>query len=96
LVDLGCAFSVGTAWTTDAPYRETIAELRAYSAEGVAVVEMEAATVFAVASYRGVDAAAMFAVSDCLAEHEWRPDFGSRDLSDSLAAMVEAAVNALT
>ena len=39
----GLPVLTGTSWTTDAPYRETIEEVRLYRAEGVATVEMEAA-----------------------------------------------------
>ena len=46
-------YSVGTSWTIDAPYRETVAEVQLYQAEGVLTVEMEAAALFAVAAYRG-------------------------------------------
>ena len=44
----------GTSWTIDAPYRETVAEIRRYRQEGVATVDMEASALFAVAAYRGV------------------------------------------
>lgn len=47
-------YTVGTSWTIDAPYRETVAEVKQYQAEGVATVEMEASALFAVAEYRGV------------------------------------------
>ena len=38
-------------------------------------VEMEAAAIFAVAKYRGVEAGAIFTVSDYLSEAKWRPKF---------------------
>ena len=37
----------GTAWTTDAPYRETADQLRLWAESGVLVVEMQAASLFA-------------------------------------------------
>jgi len=39
----------GTAWTTDAPYRETAEAIEAARAEGVLAVEMEAASLYAFA-----------------------------------------------
>lgn len=39
----------GTAWTTDAPYRETAEAIHAARAEGVLAVEMEAASLYAFA-----------------------------------------------
>jgi len=35
-------YFVGTSWTIDAPYRETVAEAKKYQKEGVTTVEMEA------------------------------------------------------
>lgn len=70
-------FHVGPSWTTDAIYRETREEVRRYADEGVLTVEMEASAVFAVAAYRGVDAGAMFVISDYLGLSEWEPKFHS-------------------
>lgn len=36
-------FTAGTSWLIDAPYRETISEVRKYRGQGVLAVEMEAA-----------------------------------------------------
>jgi len=71
----GIAYTKGTTWTIDAPYRETGAEVEQYQKEGVLTVEMEAAALFAVAQYRGVDVASLFTVSDHLGELEWEPKF---------------------
>jgi uridine phosphorylase len=84
-------YRVGTAWTTDAPYRETRAEVRSYAAEGVAVVDMEAAALFTVAAYRGAEAAALFSVSDSLAEGSWQPAFGAEHVREGLLRGFEAA-----
>lgn len=73
LSDVGKPFRTGTSWTLDAFYRETPVEIESYAVEGVLTVEMEAAAVFAVAARRGVDAAALFAVSDYLTPTEWIP-----------------------
>lgn len=43
----------GSAWTTDAPYRETAAAVRAAAAAGITCVEMEAAALYAYAQARG-------------------------------------------
>jgi uridine phosphorylase len=42
----------GSVWTTDAPYRETDAQLRRHAASGVLAVEMQAASLFAFAKAR--------------------------------------------
>lgn len=75
LADRDEPFHVGPSWTTDAIYRETVREVEEYASEGVLTVEMEAATAFTVAAHRGVEAAAMFVVSDYLGTAEWEPRF---------------------
>ena len=65
----------GPTWTTDAPFRETRAEVERYAAEGVLTVEMEAAAAFAVAEDCGVEAAAAFVPSDYLGPDAWEPRF---------------------
>jgi uridine phosphorylase len=85
----------GSAWTIDAPFRETLAEAEHYVEQGVAVVEMEAAALFAVAEVRGIDVAAAFVISDSLADGEWVPAFGDARLATNLLRMIPAAVDTL-
>ena len=73
----------------DTPYRETIAEVRQYQQEGVMTVEMEAAALFAVAQYRGVDLAAAFVISDSLAELVWNPQFEVEVVENSLVQLYQ-------
>ena len=75
LVRAGLAFRVGPSWTTDAPYRETRAELRRYRREGVLTVDMEASALFVFARFRRVRAASVFVISDVLTERGWDPHF---------------------
>ncbi len=85
-----------SAWTIDAPFRETVVEARHYADNGVAVVEMEAAALFTVGRFRNVEVAAAFAISDSLADGEWVPQFGHPRLAERLTRMIPAAVSALT
>jgi purine-nucleoside phosphorylase len=57
---------------------------------------MEAAALFAVAAYRGVEAAAVFTISDSLADLVWRPDFHHPEVWESLETMFAAALATLT
>lgn len=75
LAERGDPYHEGPTWTTDAVYRETVAEVERYASEGVLTVEMEASAVFAVADHRDVEAAATFVVSDYLGTEEWEPKF---------------------
>jgi uridine phosphorylase len=86
---------VGPTWTTDAPYRETAEEVRAFRAEGVVTVEMEAASVFAVAEVRGYQAAAAFVVSDLLTETGWTGHFRAPGLRPNLRRLLSATRRAL-
>ena len=95
LTTAGLSPTAGSAWTIDAPFRETVAEAEHYADEGVAVVEMEAAALFSVAEVRGIEVAAAFAISDSLADGEWVPHFADARLAESLLRMVPAAVDTL-
>jgi len=91
----GRSFTTGATWTIDAPYRETVDELRHYRDEGVLTVEMEAAALFALAEHRGLEIAAAFVLSDTLTEAEWTPDFGSPEIELGLDALVAVGIEVL-
>jgi uridine phosphorylase len=91
----GLPYRLGASWTIDAPYRETVAEIRHYGREGVLTVEMEASALFCVAACRGVEIGAMFTISDSLAGPRWEPHFGSEAVARGLQALYEAAVESL-
>jgi len=85
----------GTTWTTDAPYRETHEEILQYQAEGVQVVEMEIASLFAVAQVRGVEAAAVVVVADKLANLKWEMPENMSAINHSFEIAYRAAIAAL-
>jgi uridine phosphorylase len=58
-------------WTTSAFYRETQMKREMRIAEGCSVVEMEAAAFFAVAKYRGVQAAQLLYAGDLVVPEGW-------------------------
>lgn len=89
-------YSIGTSWTIDSPYRETVREAKQYQKEGVATVEMEAAALFAVAEYRKISLGAIFAISDSLAELEWKPKFQSKKTSKGLEVLYKIAKETLS
>jgi uridine phosphorylase len=92
----GPGVAVGGTWTTDAPFRETRDEVLHYRAEGLLTVEMEAASLAAVALHRGVRFATAFAVMDSLAEDAWRPEgLGHRDAHTALHLVFDAAAEVL-
>lgn len=84
----------GPTWTTDAIFRETVDEIREYRERGVQTVDMEAATVFAIADYRDVSAGAVFTISDILANDSWMPHF--HDLDEDLERAFDIALGVCT
>jgi uridine phosphorylase len=85
--------TVGTTWTTDAPYRETREEVMQYQAEGVKTVEMESAGLFTVGQVRGIQTASVVIGMDSLASLRWqtpeRLDGIMRSLEIAYAAAIE-------
>ena len=94
------AYTSGTSWTIDTPYRETIDEARRYQRQGVLTVEMEAAALFAVGLYRVAEVAALFTISDALCDEEgdmaWRPQFHARRNLRGLETIYRVALDALS
>ena len=85
----------GVVWTTDAPYRETVEEVRHYQQAGVMAVEMEAAALFIVSAALGMEAACGLVAADSLADGVWKPITDSGAVKRSLQGLVDASVEAL-
>jgi purine-nucleoside phosphorylase len=82
----------GTAWTTDAPYRETADQLRLWAESGVLAVEMQAASLFAFARARAANVAIVALVSNGVDQVAGQFDTGGHAFrTDALAAMARAA-----
>lgn len=75
---LGAPYARTKTWTTDAFYRETPGKIAKNKARGCAVVEMECASMAAVAKFRGVPFAQLLWAGDSLAGTQW----DKRNLSD--------------
>lgn len=91
----GAQAKKGLTWTTDVLYRETAEEITHYSSKGVMTVEMEAAAAFSVAEHYKVPAAAVFAISDQLANLKWEPAFGSKKTDAAMRRNLEVCLEAL-
>jgi len=87
--------SLGTTWTTDAPYRETEAEVRQYQSEGVKTVEMESAGLFTVGKVRGVQTASVVVGMDSLAAYKWQVPERLDAIQRSLEIIYAAAIDIL-
>ena len=63
----------GAIWSTDAPCRETAAQVAAQKASGALAVDMETTALWAVARFRGRRLAALLVIDDLLSENGHKP-----------------------
>jgi uridine phosphorylase len=91
----GQLYTIGASWTTDAPFRETRAEIEQYRAEGVAAVDMEASALFTVGACLRIAVGAAFVIGDTYAHERWQFDFDARAAERRLNRLLDAAVIAL-
>lgn len=87
--------TIGSTWTTDASYRETRDEIMHYQAEGIQVVEMEIAALFALAKVRGVQASAVVVAADKLANLKWEMPSDMKRINSSFETVYRAAIQTL-
>ena len=71
LAELGVSCVTGKTWTTDSMYRETREKTARRKAAGCVCVEMECASVAAVAQFRGREALHFFYAADNLDAEQW-------------------------
>ncbi len=72
LSDNKIPFKLVKTWTTDAPYRETPEKIALRRSEGCLAVEMEAAAMFAVAEFRGMEIGQLLYAGDDLSGDKWQ------------------------
>ncbi len=72
LTESGKDFTLTKTWTTDAIYRETAEKIALRKSEGCLSVDMEAASLFAVAKFRGVSIGQILYGSDDVSGDTWR------------------------
>lgn len=80
-------------WTVPVPYRSTEEDLRNARDGGADVVEMEIATLFAVAQSLSIDAAATVVISDVSRVEDWEVDWS--DTNAPSVAAVLATIEAI-
>ena len=89
LLTTGWAVRSGKVWTTDAPYRETEMQLRAWADEGVSAVEMQTAGLFAFGAASGAAVASVAVVSNAV-DHPGR-QFDTGPQEDGLKILASLA-----
>ena len=88
--------SIGTTWTTDAPFRELRKDVLDYQKRGVLAVDMEAAAMLSVARSMDLPAVAMFSIADQLSDGHWRMAKDLRSAQKWLSILYEAVLEFLT
>lgn len=82
----------GAAWTTDAPFRETAAEIGYYRSQGIHAVEMEASALYAFAEARRKHVVCIAYVTNTMGTSERDFEKGhANGARDSLAFFLEVA-----
>jgi len=81
-----------SAWTFSNPYRETHKDILRVKDLGCHVVEMEAATLYAMSKEKGVQALALFVISDALHGDIWEPRFKDPVVKENLQQLARLAL----
>ncbi|MDP2948602.1 MAG: hypothetical protein Q8P22_03585 [Chloroflexota bacterium] len=92
---LGIAYHQGDVWTTDAFFRETTNKVQRFRHRGAVCVDMEAASLFAVAQHRGIDLACLFCGGDSVAGRSWKPRLAG-EMHPDQQRLLDIACRALT
>jgi len=85
----------GTTWTTDAPFRETVEEIKQYQEEGVKTVEMESAGLFTIGQVRNIPTVSVVIGMDNLSEYRWQVPNRLDDIIGSLKLVYSASLKLL-
>ncbi len=91
----GGTCSRGTTWTTDAPYRETVDEVRQYKSEGVKTVEMESAGLFTIGQVRKIPVVSVAVAMDSLGDFKWSVPGNLNRIMHSLELVYQASLDVL-
>ena len=85
-------FTRGKCWSTDAPYRETAQEISYYQQEGVKVVDMESAALFAVGQVLNMETSSILIVGDHLTPEGWSSPSNLRNLHKKIRSVLQLLI----
>jgi len=88
----GLAVTVGSSWTTDAPFRETAEAIAAARSKGVLAVEMEAAALYAFAQAANKQVLCLAHVTNTMGQTEQDFEKGEADGTADAMRILEAIV----
>jgi len=87
--------AIGKSWTTDAPYRETASAISAMQREGVQVVEMEAAALYAFAQAANKEVVCLAHITNTMAQSENDFEKGAENGSLTSIDLISSIVSLL-
>ncbi len=82
-------FHEAAAWSFSAFFRETPHDIKRVTRQGYGVVEMEAATLYAIGQDKGVQTLTLFVVSDTMNLKEWKPQLKDSIVKDHLHQLAD-------
>jgi purine-nucleoside phosphorylase len=85
-------FKPAMAWSFSALFRETVGDVLRVRAEGCSVVEMEAATLYAIGQEKRVQMLTLFVISDMLTEEDWIPQIKKPTVRNNLHQLADWAL----
>lgn len=79
-------------WSFSVLYRETPRAIRNATSLGCGVVEMEAATLYAIGQEKGVETLSLFVISDSVTEDKWTPHIKEPIVKNNLVKLAHWAL----
>jgi uridine phosphorylase len=86
------SFHTAGTWSFSAIFRETPADVVRVTKQGYDVVEMEAATLYAIGQEKGVQALSLFVISDAITQEAWTPHIKEPRVRNNLHKLSEWAL----
>lgn len=85
-------FNPAIAWSFSAIFRETLEDVYRVQKQGCSVVEMEAATLYAIGKEKGVRTLTLFVISDSITDKDWVPHIKDPAVRNNLHQLADWAL----
>lgn len=89
-------FDPAMAWSFSAIFRETVEDVMRVREQGFSVVEMEAATLYAIGKEKGVQTLTLFVISDSITQEDWVPRIKEPAVRNNLHQLADWALEFCT
>ena len=86
-------FQPGSAWSFSAIFKESPAHIHRVKEKGCSLVEMEAATLYAIGQEKKVQTLSLFVISDNLTQDAWDCHIKEKKVRDNLHTLADWALN---